>query len=140
MELSGHHCNPPTPLEALLNAPSRDVEARCEQGRKCAIGAPDGALGAAHPRQARIVDAISRVLIDERGPIQARDVPARVEAHLGEPVCWSSVKATLAGNLKGPAPSFARVARGRYGVPSSTRTRVSHRSTGGTHTSSRKQG
>ena len=49
--------------------------------------------------------------------MQARDVHAQVETLLGEPVRWASVKATLAGNLKGPAPRFVRVARGRYGVP-----------------------
>ncbi len=49
--------------------------------------------------------------------MHARDVYARVEALLGAPVRWSSVKATLAGHLKGPAPRFVRVARGRYGVP-----------------------
>ncbi len=49
--------------------------------------------------------------------MQARDVHARVEALLGETVRWASVKATLAGNLAGPAPRFVRLARGRYGVP-----------------------
>jgi hypothetical protein len=48
--------------------------------------------------------------------MQARDVHARVEALLGEPVRRSSVKATLAGNLKGLDPRFVRVARGRYGA------------------------
>jgi hypothetical protein len=48
--------------------------------------------------------------------MQARDVHAQVERLLGEPVRWASVKATLAGNLEGPAPRFVRVARGRYGV------------------------
>lgn len=62
--------------------------------------------------------AISRVLIDERGPLQARDVHARVETLLDEPVQWSSIKAMLAGNLKPPDPTFVRVARGRYRVPS----------------------
>ncbi len=76
------------------------------------------ALAAAHPRRGRIIDAISQVLIGERDPMQARDVHVRVEALLGEPVRWSSVKATLAGNLNGQAPRFVRVARGRYGVPS----------------------
>jgi hypothetical protein len=31
-------------------------------------------------------------------------------------VRWTSVKATLAGNLDGPAPRFVRVAHGRYTV------------------------
>jgi len=49
--------------------------------------------------------------------MQARDVHARVETLLDEPVRWATVKATLAGNLDGPAPRFVRVARGRYGIP-----------------------
>jgi hypothetical protein len=48
--------------------------------------------------------------------MQARDVHTRVEALLGEPVRSSSIKATLAGHLKGPAPRFVRVARGFYGA------------------------
>ncbi len=117
MDLSGHHSNPRARLEALLNDPYSNGEAGREHSRTCATGAPGGALGGAHPRQGRIIDAISQVLVDERGPMRARDVHAQVEKLLGEPVRWSSVKATLAGNLKGPAPRFVRVARGRYGVP-----------------------
>ena len=119
MDLIGHHSNPRAPLEALLNDASSNAEARRERTRTCATGAPGGAVGAAHPRQGRIIDAISQVLIDERDPMQARDVQARVETLMGEPVRWSSVKATRADNLKGPAPRFIRVARGRYGLPSS---------------------
>jgi hypothetical protein len=119
MDLSGHHSNPPAPLEGLLNGASSAAEAGREHGRTCAAEAPVGALGAAHPRQGRIIDAISQVLIVARDPMRARDVHARVETLLGEPVRWSSVRATLAGNLKGSAPRFVRVARGRYGVPSS---------------------
>jgi hypothetical protein len=123
MDLSGHHSNPSAPLEALLGGPSRDSDARCEQGRTCATGGPGWALGAAHPRQGRIIDAISQVLADERGPMRARDVHARVETLRGEPVRWASLKAKLAGNVRGPAPRFVRVARGRYSA-SPSRTRV----------------
>ncbi len=59
----------------------------------------------------------------------ARDVHARVETLLGEPVRWTSVRATLAGNLKGPAPRFARVARGRYGVPPASQPGLNRRAT-----------
>src|SRR5271165_5588417 len=55
-----------------------------------------GAVGAAYPRPGRIIDAISRVLSDERNPMQARDVHARVETLLDEPVRWATVKATRA--------------------------------------------
>ena len=120
MDLSGHHSNPPAPLDALLSDASSDAEARLEateDARICAPGTPGTAVGAAHPRQGRIIDAVSQVLSEEDNPMQARDVHAHVEMLLDEPVRWASVKATLAGNLKGPAPRFVRVARGRYGVP-----------------------
>jgi hypothetical protein len=95
----------------------------------CAPGTPRETIGAAHPRQGRIIDAIAQVLSDHGDPMQARDVHAQVETLLGEPVRWASVKATLAGNLKGPAPRFVRVARGRYGIPSPP-SRAPTRSTG----------
>jgi hypothetical protein len=120
MDLSGHHSNPRGPLEALLDGASCHAEARLqatEDGRVCAPVTPGETVGAAHPRQGRIIDAIARVLWDRREPMRARDVHAQVETLLSEPVRWATVKATLAGNLEGPAPRFVRVARGRYGVP-----------------------
>jgi HB1, ASXL, restriction endonuclease HTH domain len=104
----------------LLKDASCDPEARVaasEDARFCAPETPETAVAAAHPRQGRIIDAISQVLSEEGDPMQARDVHAHIETLLGEPVRWASVKATLAGNLEGPAPRFVRVARGRYGVP-----------------------
>jgi hypothetical protein len=120
MDLSGHHSNPPAPLEGLLNCPPYETESRLGATEDARIGAPGTrgkAFGAAHPRQGRIIDAISQVLSQEGDPMQARDVHANVERLLGEPVRWSSVKATLAGNIEGPRPRFLRVARGRYRVP-----------------------
>jgi len=64
--------------------------------------------------------------------MQAHDVHAHVETLLGEPVRWASVKATLAGNLEGAAPRFARVAPGRYSAPSSSPTYASHSAMGET--------
>jgi len=72
------------------------------------------AVGASHPRLGRIVEAITRVLRDNGGPMPVREVHARVEALLDEPVLRSSVKATLAGHVAGQAPRFVRVARGIY--------------------------
>ena len=120
MDLSGHHSNPPVTLEALLNDPPYATETRLdatEDARNNAPGTPGTAVGDAHPRQGRIIEAISQVLSEEGDPMQARDVHAQVETLLGEPVRWPSVKATLAGNLRGPKPRFVRVARGLYGVP-----------------------
>ncbi|HMD57197.1 MAG TPA: hypothetical protein VKG82_06970 [Solirubrobacteraceae bacterium] len=48
--------------------------------------------------------------------MRAEEVHAAVEALLGERVRRISVKATLAGNLDGPTPRFARVARGLYRI------------------------
>jgi len=104
VDLSGHHSNPQAPLEGLLNGASSRGKASRERSGTCATEALGGALAAAHPRRGRIIDAISEVLIGERDPMQARDVHARVETLLVEPVRWSSVKATLAGNLTGPTP------------------------------------
>jgi len=120
MGLSGHHSNPPGPLEALLNGASCEAGGHldtAEGSRIGARGAPGEAVGAKHPRQGRIIDAITRVLSDHGEPMQARAVHAAVEVLLGEAVLWSSVKATLAGNLARPAPKFVRVARGRYDMP-----------------------
>jgi hypothetical protein len=120
MDLSGHHSNPRGPLGGLLNDPSCDAGARraaAENDRTWAPGPHGKAVGAAHPRQGRVIDAISQVLSEKSDPMQARDVHAEVEALLGEPVRWATVKATLAGNLDDPNPRFVRVARGRYSVP-----------------------
>lgn len=118
MDLSGHHSNPPAPVECLLHRTYSQGEGSRKGRRTRATEAPGGALSAAHPRHGRIIDAISRVLNEEREPMHARAVHARVEALLGESVRWASVKATLAGNLAGPQPRFVRVARGRYRAPS----------------------
>ena len=68
------------------------------------------------PRRGTIIDAVTRVLGDDRQPMQARDIHARVETLLDEPVNWAAVKAALAGNVDGVAPRFIRVARGRYAI------------------------
>jgi len=83
MDLSGHHSNPLAPLECLLHRPYSQGEG---SRRTRATEAPGGALSAAHPRHGRIIDAISRVLHEEREPMHARAVHARVEALLGESV------------------------------------------------------
>ncbi len=136
VDLSGHHSNTPAALEGLLNDAFTGSGAGRESSRTCAMGGPGGPLATAHPRQGRIIDAISQVLIAERAPMRARDVHARVETLLDEPVRWASVKATLAGNLNGPAPRFVRIARGRYGVPRSAHPSTSYRTTHETPSSS----
>lgn len=59
-------------------------------------------------------DVVLRVLADHEGPMRVTHVHAAVEALLGEPVSVDSVSWALAADVRGPAPSFVRVARGRY--------------------------
>ena len=59
-------------------------------------------------------DAVVRVLVDQGGPMRVTHVHAAVEALLGESVSADSVSWALASNVRGPAPSFVRVARGQY--------------------------
>jgi hypothetical protein len=59
-------------------------------------------------------DAIVRVLADHGGPMRTTHIHTAVEALLGEPVSADSVSWVLSSNVRGPAPLFVRVARGRY--------------------------
>jgi hypothetical protein len=61
-----------------------------------------------------VVDAVAQVLADRAEPMRATDIHAAVEALLGEPVCWGSVKNALVNNISGPSRRFVRIARGRY--------------------------
>ena len=61
-------------------------------------------------------DAVVRVLADHGGPMRATNVHVAVEALLGESVSSDSVGWVLASDVRGPAPLFVRVARGRYMV------------------------
>ena len=90
MDLSGHHSNPQGPFEALLCDADTNRKAS-NDGRTRAPRAPGQAVGAAHPRQGRIISAIAQVLGDAGEPIHAREVHARVEMLLGEPVRWLSL-------------------------------------------------
>lgn len=59
-------------------------------------------------------DAVVHVLADQGEPMRFTDVHAAVEALLGEPVSSDSVGWVLSSDVRGPAPRFVRVARGRY--------------------------
>jgi hypothetical protein len=61
-----------------------------------------------------VLKAVVRVLADRGEPMRAKDIHAAVEASLGAPVAWSSVKAALAANVSGSSRRFVRIARGRY--------------------------
>ena len=46
--------------------------------------------------------------------MRARDIHIAAEELLGEPIKWTSVKATLAALASGPRPRFRRTGYGRY--------------------------
>ena len=124
MDLTGHHSNPSRALEALLEGRSDD--------RIDPAGAHDGPYGCAAEqagppiwsrlrRHDWVLDAVIRVLADRKEPMRARDVHGAVEALLGEPVRWGSVKKCLSSNVAGASSRFVRVSHGRYAVRSSSR-------------------
>jgi hypothetical protein len=108
MALAGLLSNPTGPLKVLLEGPPQPPRRRGQASRA------GRSIAAQHRRVGWIVEAIVRVLADRQKPMQAKEIHEAVEALLGRPVCWSSVKAALAANASGPSPRFARVARGRY--------------------------
>lgn len=115
MALAGLLSNPVGPLKTLLEGPHwiRQESAGSPRRRPVRSRCARQAIGARHLRAGWIVEAIVRVLGDQE-PMQAKEVHAAVEVLLGQPVSWSSVKAALAANVRGPSPRFVRVAKGRY--------------------------
>lgn len=54
------------------------------------------------------------VLTDRVERMRAKDIHAAVEALVGDPVGFSSIKQALASHVSGPSPRFVRVTHGRY--------------------------
>ena len=115
-----HHSNPSRPLRALLDgglAVSSDPD-RAERTPSRQEGKRvETSARSRHRRHGWVQAAVIRVL-ERKTPMQARKVHAAVEALLGKPVPWGSVKARLAANVAGPSPRFVRVAPGRYAASS----------------------
>jgi hypothetical protein len=84
MDLTGHHSNPSRPLRALLDSIYRQDIKRLETS-----------MGRSHRRHDWVQEAVIRVLEQRKAPMQAREVHAAVEALLGEPVQWGSIKGVL---------------------------------------------
>jgi hypothetical protein len=93
---------------------AEEIESRSTSPRVGETGRSVVSRNGPSSRSGRIVGAVAQVLSAHDEALQAREVHVRVEALLEEPVRWASVKASLAGNVGGPAPRFQRVARGRY--------------------------
>jgi len=99
MDLTGHHSNPSTHLNALLDGivgALNDLERDVRQPERRSIKEPGSATGKRHRRHDWVQQAVITVLERRGEPMQARDVHAAAEALLGEPVRWGSVKACLA--------------------------------------------
>ncbi len=123
MDLTGHHSNPPRPLEALLEGRWDDRVERAGAKDRPDGGAAERAgspIGSGHRRDDWVLEAVLRVLAERKEPMRARDVHGAVEALLGEPVRWGSVKKCLSSSVTGVSPRFARVARGRYAIRPAT--------------------
>jgi len=100
--------NPVGPLKAVLRWELPDSARSQLPNKRFAT------IGSEHRRAGWVVEAIVRVLDEQGKPMQARDIHKAVECLLKQSVCWSSVKAALAGNVGGTKPRFVRVAKGRY--------------------------
>jgi hypothetical protein len=117
MDLTGHHSNPPRSLKALLEGRSDGrlehpgPKDRPDRGAAEQTVSP---VGSRHRRHDWVLEAVLRVLAERKEPMRARDVHGAVEALLGAPVRWGSVKKCLSSNVTGVSPRFVRVARGRY--------------------------
>jgi hypothetical protein len=123
MDLTGHHSNPPLPLDALLELRlDGSVETAGAGDRPdCDVAEETvSPIGSRHRRHDWVLAAVLRVLAERTEPMRARDVHGAVEALLGEPVRWGSVKKCLSSNVAGLSPRFVRVARGRYAVSTAT--------------------
>jgi len=75
--------------------------------------------GVATPRPARrkpqpVLETILRILREADGPVHARDIHARAEEILRQPVSWPCVKDRLSIYSRGDRPWFRRVRRGWY--------------------------
>jgi hypothetical protein len=110
MVLVGLLSNPVGPLKTLLDGSLPECPGPCPLNEE----ADSTRVRTRHRRAGWVVAAIVQVLADRQESMQARAVHAAVEALLGEPVCWSSVKASLAANVSGASPRFERVGQGRY--------------------------
>jgi hypothetical protein len=103
MGLCGHHSNPSRSLKTLLSGPPGVAESPLNDvacARIASGGITPRDVRAKHPRQGRIINAIARVLGERGEPVRAHAVHAEVEALLGVPVRWSTVKATLGGGWR----------------------------------------
>jgi hypothetical protein len=61
-----------------------------------------------------VLETILRILQEADGPVHAREIHARAEEILGQPVSWSCLKDRLSIYSGGDRPGFRRIRRGWY--------------------------
>ena len=66
------------------------------------------------PKPSPVLDTVRLVLAHAGEPMRARDIHAAAEELLGQPLKWSSVKATLAEHAGTSKRRFDRFSHGRY--------------------------
>lgn len=106
MELNGALSNPCTP--GLL--PRLAARHASLQAENRAIATPRPVRRKPQP----VLETILRILQEADGPLHTREIHARAEEVLGQPVSWSSVKDRLSIYSRGDRPRFRRVRRGWY--------------------------
>ncbi len=106
MHLVGQLVNPSAPLMAVFETlsdgllpPTERLQPQLETGR----------LG-----NGVVQRAVVKVLAAAQRPMRVLEVHGAVEGLLGHPVSKDSVSWCLAAGVRGMAPRFERVARGRY--------------------------
>lgn len=113
-------------LLAVLGAPETRAGLSHLAKRLAALKASDAQPRVIRSRRQRarrpgwVHDAVLRALADREGPMLVAQVRAAVKALLGEQVSVDSVSWALAADVRGPAPSFVRVARGLYTLVTAT--------------------
>ena len=72
------------------------------------------------PRPSPVLETVARVLTLAQEPMRAREIHDAAETLAGQPLHWSSVKASLAAGASAQSPRFERLSRGMYRLASDT--------------------
>jgi hypothetical protein len=68
----------------------------------------------APPKASPVLETVTLVLKRADGPMRAREIHIAAQQLAGDPLRWTSVKATLARGSAGPSPLFQRIRPGVY--------------------------
>ncbi len=107
VELNGALSNPQVALEVHR---TMELKARLLAKKEKSKFPPK----AVKRRQGEVAGTVYIVMSEDLSSMRAKDVHRACEAQLGHTVSWSTVKACLSDNSKGPHSKFLRVGHGRY--------------------------